>query len=82
MGRFAGLYFTERYRKTEKDYPDYPRIDRIGLQGDAMNVAVCEENEHIDTDMELFEKSLREDDEIIGERLHVLRELLQKIEKA
>jgi len=76
------LFFTERYRKMEKDYPAYPRIDRIGLQGGALNVAVCEENEHIGTDMELFEKSLREDDEIISERLHVLRELLHKIDKA
>jgi hypothetical protein len=73
--------FLERYRKNEKDFPHYPLLDRIGLQGGAMNVAVCTENEHIDTDMNLFDDCLHKDDEIISERLSVLYELLKEIKE-
>ena len=73
--------FLERYHKNEKDFPHYPLLDRIGLQGGAMNVAVCTENEHIDTDMNLFDDCLHKDDEIISERLSVLYELLKEIKE-
>jgi hypothetical protein len=70
------LYFLERYKKEKSDY-DLP--ERIGLQGGAMNVAVCEQNEHIETDMDLFEQALRNDDEILSERFSVLHGLLEQI---
>jgi hypothetical protein len=38
------LFFLERYRKDENDYPQYPLLDRIGLQGGAMNMAICSDN--------------------------------------
>lgn len=74
------LVFKERYFKNEKDYPNYPLLDRIGVQGGAMNVSVCTDNERIEEDIELFDKCLREDDEIISERLRVLGSILKELE--
>ncbi len=71
--------FLERYHKNEKDYPNYPLLDRIGLQGDAMNVSVCLDNDHIEGDLDLFEATLAKDDEIISERLRVLSGLLEEL---
>lgn len=69
----------ERYHKNEKDYPNYPTLDRIGLQGDAMNVQVCTDNEYIEDDLDLFEATLAKDDEIISERLSVLGSLIKEL---
>lgn len=76
----AKLYFTQRYYKTDADYPNFPIIERIGLQGDAMNVAVCVDNNHIGEDLKLFDDCLHKDDEIIGERLKTLSSLLKQLE--
>ena len=78
----ARVFFLERYKKNEKDYPSYPLLERIGLQGGAMNVSICTDNEHIETDINLFDECLHKDDEIISERLHILYGLLKEIEKA
>ena len=75
----AKLFFKDRYHKNEVDYPAYPRLDRISLQGGAMNVAICTDNEFIDGDLDLFEECLHEDDEIISERLHILADLIKNI---
>ena len=72
--------FKERYHKNEKDYPNYPSLDRIGLQGGAMNVEVCTDNELIEDDLDLFEATLAKDDEIISERLNVLGGLLKEMQ--
>ena len=56
-----------------------PVIDRIGLQGDAMKVAVCTDNEKIDEDIKLFSQVLSDDDEIIGERLRTLSTILKEM---
>ncbi len=72
--------FLERYHKNEKDYPNYPQLDRIGLQGDAMNVSVCEDNPFIGDDMDLFEAALAKDDEIISERLNILGGLIKDLQ--
>lgn len=71
--------FLERYHKNEKDYPNYPLLERIGLQGDAMNVSVCVDNAFIADDLDLFESALAKDDEIISERLRVLMSLLEAL---
>lgn len=73
------LFFKDRYHKKESDYPNYPRLDRIGLQGGAMNVAICADNEFIDGDLDLFDECLHADDEIISERLHVLAALIKNL---
>jgi hypothetical protein len=76
------LFFLERYHKNEKDHPNYPLLERIGLQGGAMNIAVCQDNEYIESDINLFEECLHKDDEIISERLNILYKLLKEIKSA
>ena len=67
------LYFRESAYRFKKFYdPENPQIDRVGLQGGAMNVAICTENEMIDEDIKLFMDALAKDDELLGERFAVL----------
>jgi hypothetical protein len=73
------LFFQERYHKNEKDYPKYPLLDRIGLQGGAMNVSICTDNNYIEEDMKLFDQCLHKDDEILSERLKTLAGLLKEL---
>ena len=73
------LFFHERYHKNEKDYPKYPLLDRIGLQGGAMNVSICTDNEYLEEDMKLFDQCLHKDDEILSERLKTLAGLLKEL---
>lgn len=56
-----------------------PVIDTVGLQGDKMTVSVCEENEHIDEDLQLFIDAMSKDDELLSERLHTLANMLQDL---
>lgn len=72
-------YFSEAYRFPKLYDPEKPQIDRIGLQGDAMTVAVCTDNEMIDTDIKLFRDVLANNDELISERLQTLATLLEKL---
>lgn len=73
----SSLYFQDAYRYPGLYDPESPQIDRIGLQGGAMNVAVCTENPMIDEDIRLFSQALSEDGELIGERLRALSRLLK-----
>lgn len=73
----ARQYFSDAYRYPKLYNEDDPQIDRIGLQGDAMTVAVCKNNPMIDEDIKLFADALSRDDEMLAERLHVLANLLQ-----
>ena len=73
----ARLYFREEGYRYPKGYdPDHPCIDRVGLQGDAMTVEVCTDNDHIDEDIALVRDALSRDDELLGERLAVLARIL------
>jgi len=74
------LFFMERYHQNEKDYPNYPLLERIGLQGGAMNVAICTDNEQIEGDLDLFDAVLHEDDEFLSERMRTLSSLLREFE--
>ena len=72
----AQLYLQEDAYQYPKGYnPEHPLIDRVGLQGDAMSVTVCTENDHIDEDLALFRDALARDGELLGERLAVLGRL-------
>ena len=73
----ARQYFSDAYRYPKLYNEEDPQIDRIGLQGDAMTVAVCKNNPMIDEDIKLFADALARDDEMLAERLHVLSNLLQ-----
>ncbi len=73
------LHFREAYRYDKLYDTENPIIDRVGLQGDAMTVAVCTDNEKINDDMKLFSQALSNDDELIGERLRTLSRILKDI---
>ncbi|NLM21930.1 MAG: hypothetical protein GX207_09330 [Peptococcaceae bacterium] len=75
----AKQHFREAYRYEKLYDRSKPTIDRIGLQGDAMTVAVCTDNEKIDEDIKLFNQALSKDDELIGERLRTLARILREM---
>jgi len=75
----AKLHFQEAYRYEKLYDSDNPVIDRVGLQGDAMTVAVCTDNEKINEDMKLFSQALSNDDELLGERLRTLARILNEM---
>lgn len=75
----AQLHFREAYRYEKLYDPENPVIDRVGLQGDAMTVAVCTDNEKLDEDIKLFRQALNNDDELIGERLRTLSGILKEM---
>ncbi|NLW90718.1 MAG: hypothetical protein GXY34_03845 [Syntrophomonadaceae bacterium] len=75
----AKQHFAEAYRYEKLYDPDKPVIDRVGLQGDAMTVAICTDNDRIDEDVKLFRQALSNDDELLGERLHTLARVLKEM---
>ena len=72
-------YFREAYRYEKLYDPNQTKIDRIGIQGDAMTVSVCTDNPMIDEDIRLFANALSKDDELIGERLSTLSLMLKEL---
>ncbi|MBP6333540.1 MAG: hypothetical protein KA342_08805, partial [Aminivibrio sp.] len=64
-------HFQEAYRHPKLYDETNPRIDRVGLQGDAMTVEICTDNPRIDEDIQLFSQALSRDDELLSERLHL-----------
>lgn len=72
-------YFADAYRFEKLYDPAKTLIDRVGLQGDAMSVAVCTTNEKLDEDIKLFQQALSQDDELISERLHTLARILKEM---
>lgn len=75
----AKLYFREAYRHKKLYDEEQPHIDRIALQGGAMNVDVCIDNEMIDEDIQLLYNTLAKDDELLGERLSRLSAILKEM---
>ena len=75
----AKQHFAEAYRLEKLYDPANPIIDKIALQGDAMRLSICTENEKIDEDIKLFQQSLSDDDELIGERLSRLSAILKEL---
>lgn len=45
------LYFKEAYRMPKSYDENKLTINRVGLQGDAMNVEICKDNENLDKDI-------------------------------
>lgn len=72
-------HFRDAYRYEHLYDPQQPVLDRIGLQGDAMTVAVCTDNEQINEDIKLFNQILSNDGELIGERLRTLSRMLKEM---
>ncbi|MCR8658765.1 DUF6530 family protein [Paenibacillus endoradicis] len=75
----AKLHFQEAYRYEKLYDPENPVIERVGLQGDAMTIGVCDNNEKIDEDIKLFNQALSDDGELIGERLSTLSRMLKEM---
>ncbi len=73
------LHFREAYRYEKLYDTENTIIDRVGMQGDAMTVEVCTDNEKINEDIKLFSQALSDDSEIIGERLRVLSGILREM---
>lgn len=72
-------YIRGAYRFPKLYDPQNPTVDTIGLQGDALRIRVCTENEQIDQDIELFTRALGYDDELLSERLRVLSSILKEM---
>ena len=72
-------YFRDAYRYPGLYDPQNPQICRVGLQGDAMTLKVCTENEHIDEDIRLLNDVISRDDELLGERLELLASTLREM---
>jgi hypothetical protein len=75
----ARCYIGEAYRAEKMYDPEKPEIARIGLQGDAMTVAVCLDNPKLDEDIELLRRGFSEADELLGERFRVLERMLNEM---
>jgi hypothetical protein len=76
----AKQYFHDEAYKHTKLYDEtHPQIDRIALQGGAMNVAVCTDNAMIGEDIRLFQDALALDDELLSERLSRLTAILKEM---
>lgn len=74
------MYMTDTAYRFDNMYnPDDPHIDRIGVQGGALNVDVCTDNPMIDEDIKLFAEAFSRDDELLSERLNVLSGLLKEM---
>ncbi len=73
------MYFNDAYQYKKLYDESNPMIDRIGLQGDAMTVAICTDNEMIDEDIQLFKQCLSQDDELLGERMKMLSSILKEM---
>ncbi|MDH8677367.1 DUF6530 family protein [Fusibacter bizertensis] len=72
-------HFMEAYRYEKLYDPQKPVIDRVGVQGDAMTVAIAVENDKIDEDLKLFAQAMSNDDELISERLRTLSSILKEM---
>lgn len=73
------LYFRDAYRYPKMYDESNPQIDRIPLQGGALDVAVCTQNPMIEDDIKLFSDALAVDDELLGERLSRLAQVLREL---
>ena len=74
------LYFREAYRFPLLYDPENPTVERVGLQGGVMPVAICRDNPEIDRDIQAFAQALNDLGEINGERQRVLTRILQELE--
>ncbi|WP_434509848.1 DUF6530 family protein [Desulfitobacterium sp. AusDCA] len=74
------LYFREAYRLPLLYDPAKPAVERIGVQGGVMPIAVCTENPNINKDIQKFSQALSNLGELTGERLRVLSQIFEEME--
>lgn len=75
----AQKHFREAYRFPDLYDPENSLLERVGLQGDAMTVSVCTDNEKIGEDIRLVRDALSKDDELLSERFAVLAKSLREL---
>lgn len=75
----ASLYFKEAYRMPKFYDENNLTISRVGLQGDAMNIKICEDNKNLDKDIITLADELTNQGELLGERFSVLAEILEEL---
>lgn len=75
----ANLYFKEAYRMPKFYDENNLTISRVGLQGDAMNVEICKDNENLDKDVIALADEFNKQGELLGERFRVLAEILEEL---
>ena len=75
----ASLYFKEAYRMPKFYDENNLTISRVGLQGDAMNIKICEDNDNLDKDIIALADELTNQGELLGERFNVLAEILEEL---
>ena len=73
------LYFREAYKNKKLYDENKTKIDRIPLQGGAMNIDICTDNVKLDEDIQLLYNAMGKDDEMISERLSRLSEVLKEM---
>ena len=54
-------------------------MERVGVQGDALSVEICTDNENINEDIKAFAQSLNDLGKLIGERKRVLNRILEEL---
>ncbi|WP_026184072.1 DUF6530 family protein [Desulfitobacterium hafniense] len=74
------LYFREAYRLPLLYDPEKPTVERLGVQGGVLSVAVCTENLDIREEIQKFSQALNDLGELTGERLRVLFRILEELE--
>lgn len=72
-------YFSDAYQFEKLYDENNPHIDRIALQGGAMDVSVCTDNPFLDEDIKMVAEILQKDDELLGERLRRLAAILKEM---
>lgn len=75
----ASLYFKEAYRMPKFYDENNLTISRVGLQGDAMNIKICKDNENLDKDIITLADELTNQGELLGERFNVLSQILEEL---
>ena len=75
----AKTYCQEAYRYPKLYDENNTTIDRIALQGGALDVSVCTGNERLNEDIVLLRDALGQDDELLSERLHRLSAMLREM---
>lgn len=70
-------YMQEAYKYPKLYDERNPTIDRIALQGGALDVSVCTENPVLEEDLQLLRDALTKDDELLSERMSRLAKILR-----
>lgn len=79
LGR-SMLYFREAYRMPLLYDPVDPSVERLGVQGDAMQIEICTDNPEINMDIQEFCNALNELGDLTGERLRSLGRILEEMQ--